>query len=102
MAHTNHVVGIIRLDDSSKQGPRFDEDIGRTLQRLRAGRPNVSAADSPVALPNCSTHHRLEDRISGTWDGATRVLTADLRQLARELEFQWREYQRLASPQRHR
>ncbi|MGM0486165.1 MAG: hypothetical protein ACQESR_05315 [Planctomycetota bacterium] len=97
MAHANHVVGIIRLDATSKQNAPFEADIGQTLHRLRAGPPVLSDMDFNANSPRICSRRRIGNRISGTWDDATVVLTADLRQLARDLEAEWTKYQQPAT-----
>ena len=95
MAHTKHVVGIVKLDAAPEPHAPFDEHIGRTLQRLRAGPPPVSEGNCDRIFPRCCSCRRVENRINSTWED-TVLLTADLRQLARDLEAEWRKYQRLA------
>lgn len=93
MARTNYVVGIIRLDATSKHKAAFDGNIGQTLSRLRAGPRTISAAE----FRDNRSRGLVANRISGAWDDATVVLTANLRQLARDLEAEWRRHQRPAS-----
>ena len=97
MAQTDHVIGIVRLDATPGPHASFDEHIGRTLQRLRAGPSTVFDGHSDVDSSRGCARRRIENRINRGWDDETVVLTADLRRLIRDLEAEWTKYQRVTT-----
>jgi hypothetical protein len=77
----DHVIGIIAIDADPCTGPLSDETLGQTLVSLQHPSPHGETAASQMR-PSRRWHSEVADE--------SRVLRADLGQLACDLESEYR------------